>query len=224
MGDWLTGNWWTGDWWNRYKRIGKGEKTFKNKNFAAAFSTNQSPFYQSPITQSPFYPAFAKATASKQSTMHKITADWVCPVSSEPLENAVVIPDDTGKILAVEPRDKHDPTAKSVTAPATGARHFATRAAVTAANRGPDPRVVLMERPVRGWDPMSEGEVKQAVIGLRRSGAGVLISDYNVKSMLDVMDRVYVLHEGRIIFTGGAKFMMDSPVVRHLYLGESYSF
>ena len=41
--------------------------------------------------------------------MHKITADWVCPVSSEPLENAVVITDNTGKILAIESRDKHDP-------------------------------------------------------------------------------------------------------------------
>ena len=41
--------------------------------------------------------------------MRKITADWVCPVSSEPLENAVVIADGTGKILAIEPRERHDP-------------------------------------------------------------------------------------------------------------------
>ena len=41
--------------------------------------------------------------------MHKITADWVCPVSSEPLENAVVITDDSGKILAIESWEKHDP-------------------------------------------------------------------------------------------------------------------
>ncbi|MBC7775629.1 MAG: amidohydrolase family protein [Phycisphaerae bacterium] len=41
--------------------------------------------------------------------MHKITADWVCPVSSKPLENAVVITDDSGQILAIEPREKHDP-------------------------------------------------------------------------------------------------------------------
>jgi cytosine/adenosine deaminase-related metal-dependent hydrolase len=45
----------------------------------------------------------------KHPSMHKITADWVCPVSSEPLENAVVITDNTGKILAIESRDKHDP-------------------------------------------------------------------------------------------------------------------
>ncbi len=41
--------------------------------------------------------------------MHKISADWVCPVSSEPLENAVVITDNAGKILAIEPAEKHDP-------------------------------------------------------------------------------------------------------------------
>ncbi len=40
--------------------------------------------------------------------MHKITADWVCPVSSEPLQNAVLITDDSGKILAIEPREQHD--------------------------------------------------------------------------------------------------------------------
>ena len=46
--------------------------------------------------------------------MHKITADWVCPVSSEPLENAVVITDDAGKILAIESRDQHDPASLQI--------------------------------------------------------------------------------------------------------------
>ncbi|MDO8367997.1 MAG: amidohydrolase family protein [Saprospiraceae bacterium] len=46
--------------------------------------------------------------------MHKITADWVCPVSSEPLENAVVITDDTGKILAIEARELHDPASLEI--------------------------------------------------------------------------------------------------------------
>ena len=46
--------------------------------------------------------------------MHKITADWVCPVSSEPLENTVVITDDAGKILAIESRDQHDPASLQI--------------------------------------------------------------------------------------------------------------
>ncbi len=55
----------------------------------------QRPF---PITRTPI-----------TNNMHKITADWVCPVSSAPLENAVVIADDNGKILAIESREQHDP-------------------------------------------------------------------------------------------------------------------
>lgn len=85
-----------------------------------------------------------------------------------------------------------------------------------------EPTIILLDEPFRGLDPMSIREVKQTVCRLRQSGAGLLISDYNVKGMLEVMDRVYVLHEGNVIFTGAAETMLDDSVVRHVYLGESH--
>jgi len=87
-----------------------------------------------------------------------------------------------------------------------------------------DPSIVLLDEPFRGLDPMSIREVMQAVMTLREHGAGVLMSDYNVKGMLDVMDRAYVIHEGHVIFSGGAKEMMESEIVHHLYLGDSNLF
>jgi lipopolysaccharide export system ATP-binding protein len=85
-----------------------------------------------------------------------------------------------------------------------------------------DPAAVLMDEPFRGLDPMSIREVKETVLRLKQTGAGVLISDYNVKGMIDVMDRVYVLHEGSIVFEGPSCSMVDNPIVRHVYLGEGY--
>ena len=52
---------------------------------------------------------------------------------------------------------------------------------------------------------------------------GVLISDYDLHDLIELIDRAYVLHEGSVIFDGTAAELITDPVVRHLYLGESFS-
>lgn len=85
------------------------------------------------------------------------------------------------------------------------------------------PSILMLDEPFRGLDPMSVLEVVGAVKGLRDRGIGVLISDYDLHDLIDLIDRAYVLHEGRVIFSGTSSELLADPGVRHLYLGESFA-
>lgn len=85
------------------------------------------------------------------------------------------------------------------------------------------PAILMLDEPFRGLDPMSVKEVARTVTSLREQKIGVLISDYDLRDLIELIDRAYVLHEGTVIFSGTAAELMTDPVVRHLYLGESFS-
>jgi lipopolysaccharide export system ATP-binding protein len=85
------------------------------------------------------------------------------------------------------------------------------------------PAILMLDEPFRGLDPMSVSGVTRAVASLRESGVGVLISDYDLHDLIGLIDRAYLLHEGRIIFSGTAEELMDDPAVRRCYLGESFA-
>jgi lipopolysaccharide export system ATP-binding protein len=82
--------------------------------------------------------------------------------------------------------------------------------------------ILLLDEPFRGLDPMSIADVANAVVSLRESDIGVLISDYDLHDLVKLVDRAYVLHEGCVIFSGTVSELLDSPAVRHLYLGDSF--
>jgi len=81
----------------------------------------------------------------------------------------------------------------------------------------------MLDEPFRGLDPMSVKEVARTVASLKERKIGVLISDYDLHDLIELLDRVYVLHEGGIIFSGTAAEMIADAGVRHLYLGECFS-
>jgi lipopolysaccharide export system ATP-binding protein len=85
------------------------------------------------------------------------------------------------------------------------------------------PVILMLDEPFRGLDPMSVSEVVRTVTSLRERTIGVLISDYDLHDLIELIDRAYVLHEGSVIFDGTAAELITDPVVRHLYLGESFS-
>ncbi len=60
------------------------------------------------------------------------------------------------------------------------------------------------------------------IANLESHDVGILITDQNVREMVDLLDRVYVLHEGRIVFEGSPDAMLADKIVRHLYLGEEF--
>lgn len=85
-----------------------------------------------------------------------------------------------------------------------------------------NPSVMLFDEPFAGIDPLSVRDIKAMIADLERHNVGILITDQNVREMVDFLDRVYVLHEGQIVFSGTPDAMLDDKTVRHLYLGEKF--
>ncbi|MEH6758662.1 MAG: LPS export ABC transporter ATP-binding protein [Parasphingorhabdus sp.] len=84
------------------------------------------------------------------------------------------------------------------------------------------PSIMLLDEPFAGIDPMSVRDIKAMIEDLKRRNIGVLITDQNVHELVGLLDRVYILHEGRIVFEGMPEEMLENPDVRHFYLGESF--
>lgn len=85
-----------------------------------------------------------------------------------------------------------------------------------------NPTIMLFDEPFAGIDPLSVRDIKAMIANLESHDVGILMTDQNVREMVDLLDRVYVLHEGRIVFSGTPDAMLDDKVVRHLYLGEEF--
>ncbi|PBN43595.1 LPS export ABC transporter ATP-binding protein [Sphingobium sp. D43FB] len=85
------------------------------------------------------------------------------------------------------------------------------------------PTILLLDEPFAGVDPLSIAEIKAMVRDLSERGIGVLITDHNVHEMVEIVDRAYVLYEGRMLFEGSPANLIADPQVRHLYIGEDFS-
>jgi lipopolysaccharide export system ATP-binding protein len=83
-----------------------------------------------------------------------------------------------------------------------------------------DPKIILLDEPFTGIDPIAVGEVQRMVVGLKDKGIGVLITDHNVLEALRITDRAYILSEGKIIAQGPAEQILEDPVARRSYLGD----
>ena len=84
------------------------------------------------------------------------------------------------------------------------------------------PRLILLDEPVAGVDPISVGDIQRIVEHLRNRGIGVLITDHNVRETLGICDRAYILNEGSVLAQGAPDALLANPDVRRVYLGESF--
>ena len=85
------------------------------------------------------------------------------------------------------------------------------------------PKFLLMDEPFSGVDPISVSEVQEIILGLKSKNIGVLITDHNVRETLSIVDRAYLIHEGRVLCEGTSEFLVDDPQSRKFYLGENFS-
>jgi lipopolysaccharide export system ATP-binding protein len=83
-----------------------------------------------------------------------------------------------------------------------------------------DPKIILLDEPFTGIDPIAVGEVQDLVVGLKYRGIGVLITDHNVLEALRITDRAYILSEGRVVTHGTAEQILEDPIARESYLGD----
>ena len=84
------------------------------------------------------------------------------------------------------------------------------------------PQYILLDEPLAGVDPVSVGEIADLVRQLKEKGIGVLITDHNARETLGLVDRAYILHDGKILREGTADDIVNDEMVRRFYLGDSF--
>jgi len=85
------------------------------------------------------------------------------------------------------------------------------------------PNLLMLDEPFSGVDPIAVYDVQQIVQDLRERGLAILITDHNVRETLNIVDRAYLIYEGRVESQGDKDFLLHDPVSRRLYLGESFT-
>lgn len=85
-----------------------------------------------------------------------------------------------------------------------------------------DPKYLLLDEPFAGVDPISVADIRHLVADLKKRGIGVLITDHNVRETLEIVDRAYILHEGRVLMSGTPQEVVQNENVRQVYLGDSF--
>lgn len=85
-----------------------------------------------------------------------------------------------------------------------------------------DPNFILLDEPFAGVDPIAVEDIMVIVANLRHKNIGILITDHNVHETLSIVDRAYILIEGKIFKEGSAHDLAEDEEVRKLYLGEKF--
>jgi lipopolysaccharide export system ATP-binding protein len=84
------------------------------------------------------------------------------------------------------------------------------------------PRFLLLDEPFVGIDPITVADIQGIIGRLRDKGLGILITDHNVRETLEIIDRAYIIYEGRILLEGNARELLNSPEARRVYLGDKF--
>ncbi|WOO40147.1 LPS export ABC transporter ATP-binding protein [Rubellicoccus peritrichatus] len=85
------------------------------------------------------------------------------------------------------------------------------------------PRFMLLDEPFSGVDPISVAEVQDIIRGLKSKNIGVLITDHNVRETLSIVDRAYLIHEGKVLAEGSSDFLVNDEKSREFYLGKNFN-
>jgi len=85
-----------------------------------------------------------------------------------------------------------------------------------------DPKYLLLDEPFAGVDPIAVAEIRHLVHDLKARGIGVLITDHNVRETLEIVDRAYILHDGKVLMSGTTDEVVRDEMVRRVYLGENF--
>jgi lipopolysaccharide export system ATP-binding protein len=92
-----------------------------------------------------------------------------------------------------------------------------TRALVTS------PKLMLLDEPFSGIDPITVYEVQKIVRRLKERGLGILVTDHNVRETLKLIDRGYIIHKGQVLVEGSSEFLTNDPKAREIYLGPEFN-
>lgn len=86
-----------------------------------------------------------------------------------------------------------------------------------------DPAFILLDEPFAGIDPIAVADIQGMIAHLAQRGIGVLITDHNVRETLSIVNKAYILAEGKILLHGDSKTIANDPIARKYYLGDNFS-
>lgn len=86
-----------------------------------------------------------------------------------------------------------------------------------------DPAFILLDEPFAGIDPIAVADIQGMIAHLAQRGIGVLITDHNVRETLSIVDKAYILAEGKILLHGNSDTIANDPIARKYYLGDNFS-
>ena len=87
-----------------------------------------------------------------------------------------------------------------------------------------EPKFIMLDEPFAGVDPIAVQDIQKVVVKLKNMGIGILITDHNVSETLGIVDRAYLLFEGRILFKGAPEELATNPIVKEKYLGNNFIY
>ncbi|MBL9200289.1 MAG: LPS export ABC transporter ATP-binding protein [Opitutaceae bacterium] len=85
------------------------------------------------------------------------------------------------------------------------------------------PKFLLMDEPFAAIDPISVAEVQKMILALKARGIGVVVTDHNVRETLRIVDRAYLIHQGKVLTEGTGDFLIKDEQARKFYLGDSFN-
>lgn len=85
------------------------------------------------------------------------------------------------------------------------------------------PTFILLDEPFTGIDPVTVYDIQGMINALKGKGLGILITDHRVRETLEIIDRAYIIYDGKILFSGTSKELIDDPKTKEVYLGERFS-
>ncbi|MBO7298251.1 MAG: LPS export ABC transporter ATP-binding protein [Kiritimatiellae bacterium] len=85
-----------------------------------------------------------------------------------------------------------------------------------------NPSILLLDEPFAGVDPIAVSDIQQVIKQLQQDGYGILITDHNVRETLNVVDRAYIMADGKILTEGTKDELINDPIARKVYLGEDF--
>ena len=86
-----------------------------------------------------------------------------------------------------------------------------------------EPQFILLDEPFAGVDPIAVADIQDIIQYLRQRGMGILITDHNVRETLHIVDRAYILNEGKILLEGDSETIANSEIAKKFYLGDNFT-
>jgi lipopolysaccharide export system ATP-binding protein len=85
-----------------------------------------------------------------------------------------------------------------------------------------DPKIIMLDEPFVGIDPITVTDLKNMISALKERGIGILITDHNVRETLPIIERAYLIFDGKILVEGTSRQLLEDPKARELYLGQDF--